>query len=217
MSAAMLTLVVGLAHWWVRLYTSGLPPDIREARRAEIASDLWEQAAGAPGCGMVTTAAEVLARMLLGIPADLSWRFAAGRQRHAGDVPERRVNVNTSLAQRGFVGIAALMAVLYVALGLSNAFVNQEPSFVSRFGEFWGGVLGSLIGFVPAVMIVIGLRAQRRSPLLGGILVLIGAAPLAVGMYWTVVGPVLAVLLVILWASRMRRLGNERKHHGVTP
>jgi len=27
---------------WTRLYTSGLPVDVRHARRAEIASDLWE-------------------------------------------------------------------------------------------------------------------------------------------------------------------------------
>ncbi len=65
------------ARWfagtWARLYTLGLPPEAREARQDEIASDTWEQLSdddGASGAG-------VLARVLLGMPADLMWRLTA--------------------------------------------------------------------------------------------------------------------------------------------
>ena len=96
-------------------------------------------------------------------------------------------------------------------LGVSNAVINQEPNFVGRFGAFWGGVLGSLIGFIPAALIAAGLWLQRRAPVRGGILVLVAAVPVAVGMYWTVFGPLLALLLLIFWILRARRLAHERK------
>ena len=35
----------GVARWWTRCYTAGLPLDLREARRAEVESDLWESLA----------------------------------------------------------------------------------------------------------------------------------------------------------------------------
>ena len=120
--------------------------------------------------------------------------------------------MNRSLAQKGFLGVALLLTAFYVFLGVSNAVINQEPTFVERFGAFWGGVLGSLIGFIPAALIAAGLWLQRRAPVRGGILVLVAAVPVAVGMYWTVFAPMLALLLLIFWVSRMRRLARERKH-----
>ena len=58
---------VGVTRWWTRLYTAGLPGDLREARRAEIESDLWESVSdGAP-------ARHILARLALGIGDDLTW------------------------------------------------------------------------------------------------------------------------------------------------
>ena len=35
-------LAITVTRWWTRVYTLGLPADLREARRAEIESDLWE-------------------------------------------------------------------------------------------------------------------------------------------------------------------------------
>ena len=57
----------GVARWWTRIYTAGLPNDLREARRAEVESDLWESLSdGAPS-------RHILARLALGIADDLSW------------------------------------------------------------------------------------------------------------------------------------------------
>lgn len=56
-----------VARWWTRIYTAGLPDHLREARRAEVESDLWESLAdGAPSH-------HILARTALGLPDDLTW------------------------------------------------------------------------------------------------------------------------------------------------
>lgn len=57
----------GVARWWTRVYTAGLPVDLRDARRLEVESDLWESVAdGAPS-------RHILARLALGVADDLSW------------------------------------------------------------------------------------------------------------------------------------------------
>jgi hypothetical protein len=65
-----------LALRWVRVYTVHLEIDQRDTRRAEIASDLWEHEASARemGNGFVPINAQMLRRLLAGMPADLSWR-----------------------------------------------------------------------------------------------------------------------------------------------
>ncbi len=66
-----------LAHWWVSVYTSGLVPEVRDRRRDEIASDVWEQQeeARAFGEAPTVTARAVLTRVITGVPADLRWRI----------------------------------------------------------------------------------------------------------------------------------------------
>jgi hypothetical protein len=70
-----------LTHRWVRAYTAHLDPARRDTRRAELASDLWEHEADAQrrGLGSLRVNAQMLRRLLAGMPADLSWR------RHQGD------------------------------------------------------------------------------------------------------------------------------------
>lgn len=67
-------------HWWVRLYTLALPPDLRDDRRMEIQSDLWEQSREAARSGMQQhrLAWLMLCRLFLGVPADLAWRVERG-------------------------------------------------------------------------------------------------------------------------------------------
>jgi hypothetical protein len=57
----------GVARWWTRLYTASLPIELRDARRAEVESDLWESLSdGEPS-------RHILARVALGIVDDLTW------------------------------------------------------------------------------------------------------------------------------------------------
>lgn len=68
---------------WTRLYTSRLPAAVRDARRAEIESDLWQHAHDAANGAPARIAVQILARLLLGIPDDLGWcleRGSSGRR-----------------------------------------------------------------------------------------------------------------------------------------
>jgi hypothetical protein len=67
---------------WVGLYTRGLPQEVRESRRAEIDDDLWCQTEDAAISGRTDKSLgdEIVARFVLGIPADVSWRVDQIRQ-----------------------------------------------------------------------------------------------------------------------------------------
>ena len=60
---------------WVRLYTLGLPPAMRERRRSEVAGDLADETVDAIRRGERRGLLyQRMMRLALGIPADLSWR-----------------------------------------------------------------------------------------------------------------------------------------------
>ena len=136
MSALLLTHIIPLTRRWVRLYTAGLPTEVREARRAELESDLWEQEqdAGAAGCRPTTTALHVLHRFMLGIPADLSWRQQRGGSkifRKAGRGAIEGARLTTAAVARHWV-------VGLVVLALAGAF-----STVGFVAQADGGVVHS--------------------------------------------------------------------------
>ena len=73
-------------RWWARAYTLGLPARDRDARVAEIESDTWEQFEFARSTRNSNrlVSLHVVARLLLGIPMDLSWRLSqSGAERNA--------------------------------------------------------------------------------------------------------------------------------------
>ncbi len=78
MTPVAVRLACGLVRGWTRVYTAGLPRPLREARRAEIESDLWEGChdQAAPPGGAI--AAQILARLVLGLHDDLHWRATQG-------------------------------------------------------------------------------------------------------------------------------------------
>ena len=59
-----------LVRIWTRLYTFALPAEIRDRRRAEIESDVWESEHDPD-----TPHPALLLRLLRGVPADLRWRL----------------------------------------------------------------------------------------------------------------------------------------------
>jgi hypothetical protein len=71
-SATGPSLAAALVRAWTLAYTWRLTPAVRDRRRAEIESDLWEFD-NDPGRGSYP-AAHILVRLLSGIPDDLSWR-----------------------------------------------------------------------------------------------------------------------------------------------
>src|SRR5215471_5790688 len=77
MNSRVLSIVTSLVGAWTAIYTTGMPRTLRETRRNEIASDLWECCANVARGGQSVrhAAAEVLARLFLGIPDDIFWKW----------------------------------------------------------------------------------------------------------------------------------------------
>jgi hypothetical protein len=77
-------LALRVVRGWTRFYTWRLPPDLRDRRRTEIDSDLWESEHDQAGASPLSSAAHVLGRFVRGMPADLAWRreHADGHVRH---------------------------------------------------------------------------------------------------------------------------------------
>ena len=74
MNSILLRPAVGCVRLWTKIYTSGLPSDVRETRRAEIASDVWHSVHD-PDCDAPwKLALQMILRLLLGVPNDLGWR-----------------------------------------------------------------------------------------------------------------------------------------------
>jgi hypothetical protein len=59
---------------WTRLYTWRLPAFARDTRRAEIDSDLWEFTHDRDVDRSIAPALHVMARLVAGMPDDVSWR-----------------------------------------------------------------------------------------------------------------------------------------------
>ncbi len=111
-------LPVRLARSWVAFYTRGLPADCRDARRAEISSDLWEQRHDGLANGSASVPASVVGRMLAGMPADISWRV-----QERGVARQEKVMMDTSwsgqqVLQRQIIiipGISVLVGLVTLA------------------------------------------------------------------------------------------------------
>ena len=73
----LLRAVAAVSRAWTGVYTLGLSATLRQERRTELESDLWEQLtlAAAEEQAPVRTACEVLVRVVRGMPADVLWRL----------------------------------------------------------------------------------------------------------------------------------------------
>ena len=99
----------GIARWWTRVYTAGLPHHLREARRAEVESDLWESLAdGAPSH-------HILARTALGLPDDLTWSLTV-------------MDTSTRATTTWSVGTLLAFALAWVWLSLAPQSIAMQAS-----------------------------------------------------------------------------------------
>jgi hypothetical protein len=106
MKSPLFGFAVALVRAWTRLYTWRMEPALRETRREEIESDLWEfqhdSMAGGSSSGF-----HVLARLFLGVPSDLCWRVDNALSRDEG--------------LRGRAALTTAAAVLVAALWIVPA------------------------------------------------------------------------------------------------
>ena len=79
MTPLSLRIASGLVRAWTRLYTWRMPPPVRDLRRAEVESDLWESAHDAD---RARSAPEVFVRLWSGVADDIAWRVEQEKTMH---------------------------------------------------------------------------------------------------------------------------------------
>jgi hypothetical protein len=75
MTSPLLRFATAAVRVWTRAYTLRTQPALRDERRAEIESDLWELQHDPEGGRGLTPPVQVIARLLIGVPDDLCWRM----------------------------------------------------------------------------------------------------------------------------------------------
>jgi hypothetical protein len=110
----MTALAVAIVRAWTFVYTVGLPTDDRERRRAEIESDLWENANDPAGGAAL--AGRIISRLILGLVDDVRWRV---------EQTKTRASQRQALA----VMLTAAVLLLFVWIGVTTRHVDppQPP------------------------------------------------------------------------------------------
>ncbi len=203
MSEQAFSAAARLTRAWVGAYTRGVPAELRERRRGEIDSDLWEQSHDdrEQGRASAQTSLEITVRLMLGIPADLSWRLE--------HVSPKRSATRLYQGSRAMLQTASRY-VMPVLIGLLAA-----GSLAMAFGISIGGDVGGLaprllygIGLgVAAILLAVGLSELKRKPLAASVAIGVGAILVGALTYWLILTPALA-LFILVWlflGTRQRR------------
>ncbi len=175
--STLLSFVIAPTRAWTALYTRGLPADVRGERREEIDCDLWEhqRLADLEREPATSTAAAILLRLIMGVPADIFWRLEAGANARSG----RGTQMSESLTMRGFFWAALAVAAFPAVIGVLVAMgVNGEMDGTSE-RLFWGASQ-TIIG----TAIISGLVISARRPGLGIGLVAAGTIAISALWYW---------------------------------
>jgi len=203
--SAAIALAVGMTRSWVALYTLGLPRELRDGRRTEIDCDLWEQRelaeyTGEPPLG---TAAEIVARAVLGMLSDITWRAQAGLSAR----PDRSLKMNEPAYMRGLVAAGVVVALLLVVSGI-GAVIDAIVQGELASGQAAFGAISLLAG----AAVGSGLLTSRRNPLLGIGLVAAGAITVAAAWYWLLVITIpIGIAVVAIAFFRARQTGWPRR------
>ncbi|MGZ8804037.1 MAG: hypothetical protein ACXWZG_01880 [Microbacterium sp.] len=198
-------LAAGLTRRWVRSYTGWVGAEAAERRRAEIASDVWEQRADAreQGVAPTTAALSIAGRVVAGIPADLSWvhtqRLAMRGQ--PADRKARTMNTLGHIAARWWwvVGAAVLAVIGVVALVFGGDDLSRVQVSLIVTVLLAGIALRHFLPRTAAALIVFGSTIPAAliwAPWIMaiGIVTLIGAAIEVVRLTRGTAGRVLAVV-----------------------
>lgn len=114
----MLRFALTIVRVWTTLYTSGMPDGLRETRRAEIESDLWESQHDRRPESDLGGGVQILLRLLRGVPDDLLWRV------ELMDLRTRRRRIGMWITATAGV---ALWAALWVGSALTPSTLPQPP------------------------------------------------------------------------------------------
>jgi hypothetical protein len=187
---------------WVGLYTRGLPAKIRGDRRDEIEDDLWSQLTDAVASGRSnrSVSVEMVARLLFGIPADVTWRVEQGRLATTAAAPEGSPLMNL----RGVAVLAIVGGIGWAIWPIPQAFAGRE--WRADAAVLWLMMLGMYIGTWALAGATIGLEISFQDRL-RGIPALLGSLGAAVGGLSVLGAYPLIVFLPLGSAALMWELG----------
>jgi hypothetical protein len=166
-------IAAGVVRAWTRAYTAGAASEIRDARRAEIESDLWEHVrAGADAAAEPRAiAGQVLARCLLGVGADLSWRVQTALGTGRANRAEKEGVPMSDLVKRDWWVPAPIVLIVFGIYQVLTHILGDgyespwertpggwDPSLLERVGPV------SLIGFFFVVLPLWAIALRRRHP-----------------------------------------------------
>jgi hypothetical protein len=122
--SATLSVAAALVRAWTLIYTVGTPGFVRDGRRQEIESDLWEQQRDLAGESDVRVAAHLVLRLLAGIADDMQWRLE-----HRGEMNPLRA---------GALAAAAVGTVLFGGMWAYTTaqLLNEEPPPIAPLMSF---------------------------------------------------------------------------------
>jgi TonB family protein len=109
MNSLIVRAAIGIVGLWTAVYTCRLPAAIREARRSEIASDVWDSVHDSDRASPSRLAVHMILRLLLGMRDDLAWR---SEQPNAPASPRARAALAGCAA--GVVALACVSVFLRV-------------------------------------------------------------------------------------------------------
>ena len=186
-----MTRTAPLVRRWVELYTRGLAAELRDARRAEIESDLWAQAEEAENVGRGSSSVEVemLTRLALGMPADIGWRRSHRRGSFAANRKEITLREPRSHQVLTAIGVAlAALDLVLAALGFVNIQGDSDPADVLVASAKAVAMMSGL------ALALVGLLIVSRSPTAGRVMTIAGSA---------VAGAMFLILLPWMWIAAL--------------
>jgi hypothetical protein len=141
--------------WWADRYTRRLPDEVRDRRRAEIESDVFEHLHLSSDRSDARRTS-VAWRTVRGIPADVAWRrqeMRAMRANSPGPHESRLRNAWAVVTQRWFAPIAILVLVFNVLFAIA----------VVKEGKTSGQIIGPILLTLCAAAIGTGLWLRWRA------------------------------------------------------
>jgi len=115
MTSILVRISATAVRTWTSIYTWRMPRSVREARRAEIESDLWECQADDGASPALPI--QIIGRLVLGIFDDVRWRVG-------------HMNRNSHVARAVALSIAttAVLTCVWVVLGITTGAAPQAPA-----------------------------------------------------------------------------------------
>jgi len=178
-----------LAMLWVFLYTAGLTQSQKTRRRAEIQSDMYEQLMFAVDeRGTPAISASIASRTARGMLADVLWRIEEGRD--GEQVVRAGMDPPLPWLTMWFVGVVIVGGCVASTQAEALGDIRVVLAFIAAGGAglLWFGLY----------------LATHR--LLGPLCITAGAICIALGLWWTVVVPLVAVCLGVSGIRRAQRL-----------